>query len=140
MSIPTFDFAATTETLLLEPYLLGDIGGLRNVSGNATQAAQSFIFRNETSGAASVFKQSSRGWFLLGGGHTATYSLHQDVPSGWVNGFMICEMYVLHASCFNGFLAHNTSGTTDNTSRLSTTSTLVSSQLMVTIANLLPSK
>ena len=76
----------------IEPYLLGDIGGLRNVSSNATQAAQSFIFRNETSRASSVFKESSRGWFLLGGGHTATYGLHQDVPSGWVNGFMICEM------------------------------------------------
>lgn len=55
-------------------------------------AAQSFIFRNQTSTAASVFNQTSHQWYLLGGGHTAAYGLYQQVPAGWVNGFIICSM------------------------------------------------
>jgi hypothetical protein len=29
---------------------------------------------------------------LLGGGYTPTYGLYQKVASGWVNGFIICDM------------------------------------------------
>jgi hypothetical protein len=77
-----------------EPYLLGGVGGLRNVTSDSTLSAQSVIFRNEntTSTAAEVFQQTSQGWYLLGGGHSATYGLYQRVPSGLVNGFIICEM------------------------------------------------
>jgi len=75
-----------------EPYLLGGVGGLRNVTSNSTLSAQSFIFRNETNSAAEVFQETSRGWYLVGGGHSATYGLYQRVPSGFVNGFIICEM------------------------------------------------
>jgi len=75
-----------------EPYLLGGIGGLYNVTSNSTVSAQSFIFRNGTTSAAPVFKESSREWYLLGGGHSPVYGLYQKVPSGWINGFIICEM------------------------------------------------
>ena len=75
-----------------ETYLLGCVGGLRNVTSNSTLSAQSFIFGIETESAAEVSQQTSRGWYLVGGGHSATYGLYQRVPSGLVNGFIICEM------------------------------------------------
>ena len=73
-------------TIFNQPYDLGPVAHLKNVSTTSTSSKQEFYFQNATSS-----NKGTKGFMLELLGQNAVYGLYHQTPVNIVNGFIICK-------------------------------------------------